>query len=1373
MLPVSGPRIKSIRSLGGGATSRVVLAEREGTSCVVKVGRDPGLRPRFADEAERLCLVDSPWVPPLLDVTALTQDISIFGERCERGAPVLVFPWEEGETLSSVAAARSPEARRALALEVARDIGGALADLHAVGSAHGDIKPQNILLTPQGLRLIDFGLSGDASVEAASGGTRRYLAPEVLTGETSGDARRRDLFALGVVLAELLVPSWASVEQSLGELAAGDALADVARALLERAAGARPSAGWVAARGAALSDGAASSLVLQSGERAVRRAYRLARRRELLEAARASSYELGVGPVARASLAPALETLAKVRALRGQAASSTVTLRDLDALGRARFLVALVGVAASAWPEPPLATDDELLSRAFDAVRSRSPRTLGYLDFELPGSARAARALPADALGLALALREPSVSESSVDAAEQLVRTGAAPEALRFELVRVLRLRGELGRALALLEGQPAPEAQVELAELWRRTGEQARAFALAERLIDAPDEVQARAAALRGRLALDAGRFDEAERQLAGQSDTPQLAECQALLALGRGNPAEAVRHAERARLLARTDEQRARAEALFGMHAHALGESEAALGAFRRSREFAARAGALVEEATYATGVAAAAANLGELGEALEAARRALLLFECLGRAADAARALLSIAAAYAAAGAVLDARQAAEDAAQRGRASGDRRCRAYAHLVLCDVSRSDAEALEHVERARGLLQADEDDELRCLARSLAHGGRPSTATGDALARRQQGAIDARLEWWGARAQALAESAEGELGEVVLSELKALSRSRSPVAVRGPALAAAARLAARLGDGAAARHFTEAVADAARELLRRAPDELRPSLLALPWLSRTQEAPSGSGLFTPEQLADVEALVRALGHRERLRPLLDQVLDALVLWTGVERGLLLLRAPNGKLRARAARNIGKADLSGVQLELSTTLAERALADGRPVVAVDAAGDLPEVHDSVHALKLRSVLAVPLLARGEPLGVVYLDDRVRRGAFGARELSWVRLVATLAALAIADARDQLLLRRAARRAERAKLRLDAELSRREAELEVAERELSRVRDASETRYSYAAIVGKSEAVRGMLKLVDRVTATDVPVLLLGESGSGKELVARAIHENGARARAPFVSENCAAIPEPLLESALFGHVRGAFTGAQRARAGLFEVADRGTLFLDEIGEMSLSMQSKLLRSLQSGEVRPVGSENVRQVDVRVIAATHRDLQALVAAGKFREDLLYRLDVISVRVPPLRERFGDVALLLQHFIALHARGRKVTVEPAALQALSAFAWPGNVRQLENEVRRALVLVDDTIRLEDLTPDIAGSARPARGGDEFDLRGRVDALEADLVRAALRKTAGNQTRAAELLGLSRFGLQKMMKRLEIRQERGDH
>ncbi|MCC6558454.1 MAG: sigma 54-interacting transcriptional regulator, partial [Polyangiaceae bacterium] len=247
--------------------------------------------------------------------------------------------------------------------------------------------------------------------------------------------------------------------------------------------------------------------------------------------------------------------------------------------------------------------------------------------------------------------------------------------------------------------------------------------------------------------------------------------------------------------------------------------------------------------------------------------------------------------------------------------------------------------------------------------------------------------------------------------------------------------------------------------------------------------------------------------------------------------------------------------------------------------------------------------------------------------------------------------------------------------------------------------------------------------------------------------------------------ENCGAIPEGLLESALFGHVRGAFTGADRPRAGLFEVADRGTLFLDEIGEMTLPMQTKLLRVLEDGVLRPVGSERARKVDVRVIAATHRDLDAMVRAHTFREDLSYRLNIITIRVPPLRERAGDVPLIVRHLIKKHG-GAEVRVTRAAMDRLTAFAWPGNIRQLENEVRRAIVLSDGTIDLEHLSPEIvrSGAAPPRDLG--LNVRARIDALETDLVREALERTRGNQTQAAKLLGLSRFGLQKMIKRLGI-------
>ncbi|MBM4363609.1 MAG: sigma 54-interacting transcriptional regulator, partial [Deltaproteobacteria bacterium] len=330
-----------------------------------------------------------------------------------------------------------------------------------------------------------------------------------------------------------------------------------------------------------------------------------------------------------------------------------------------------------------------------------------------------------------------------------------------------------------------------------------------------------------------------------------------------------------------------------------------------------------------------------------------------------------------------------------------------------------------------------------------------------------------------------------------------------------------------------------------------------------------------------------------------------------------------------------------------------------------------------------------------------------------------------------------------------------------------EARREVAAAELARVRAGRATRYPYDEIVGDSPRVRALLALLDRVVPTDVPVLVTGESGTGKELVARALHHHGPRANGPFVSENCAAIPEPLLESVLFGHLRGAFTGATHHRVGLFEAASGGTLFLDEIGEMPISMQAKLLRVLSTGRVRPVGGERERAVDVRIVTATHRDLRERVAAGAFRQDLLYRLDVLRLEVPALRERPEDIPVLVRHFLALHAAGRDVVPTPRALALLARFPFPGNVRQLENELRRALVLADRFVDAEHLSPEIrAASGEPLPEEAPLDLRARTAALELDLVRRALEECQGNQTRAARALGVSRFGLQKMIRRLGL-------
>ena len=249
-------------------------------------------------------------------------------------------------------------------------------------------------------------------------------------------------------------------------------------------------------------------------------------------------------------------------------------------------------------------------------------------------------------------------------------------------------------------------------------------------------------------------------------------------------------------------------------------------------------------------------------------------------------------------------------------------------------------------------------------------------------------------------------------------------------------------------------------------------------------------------------------------------------------------------------------------------------------------------------------------------------------------------------------------------------------------------------------------------MIGESDAMQRVFERIERVADADVPVLIQGETGTGKELVAQAMHDRSRRARGPFVAVNCAAVPPNLLESELFGHVRGAFTDAVRDRAGHFVEADGGTLFLDEIGDMPLQMQAKLLRVLQEGEVRPVGGSKTVRVDVRVVAATHRDLAAMCREGGFREDLYFRLAVVEVALPPLRERGGDAALIATQLVDRLARdvGRPApSLSPAALRALAAWRWPGNVRELENELRRAIALGGERLEPEDFSEAIAAGA----------------------------------------------------------------
>jgi DNA-binding NtrC family response regulator len=316
-------------------------------------------------------------------------------------------------------------------------------------------------------------------------------------------------------------------------------------------------------------------------------------------------------------------------------------------------------------------------------------------------------------------------------------------------------------------------------------------------------------------------------------------------------------------------------------------------------------------------------------------------------------------------------------------------------------------------------------------------------------------------------------------------------------------------------------------------------------------------------------------------------------------------------------------------------------------------------------------------------------------------------------------------------------------------------------------------RYRFEGLIGKSPAMKRLFQLLETITATNSTILITGETGTGKEVVARAIHHNGPRRAQRFVALNCSAIPETLLEAELFGHVRGAFTGAVGNRQGRFEQAHKGTLFLDEVGTMSPALQMKLLRALQEREFERVGDSHTIKVDVRVIAATNSDLTRMVADGQFREDLYYRLNVIPVQLPPLRDRRDDIPLLAQHFLdKFRSEGRAVTISQEAMRRLMAYLWPGNVRQLENAIERAVAFGSSRgqIDVEDLPPEIAretptaAAASIALPEEGLDLDAIVADIERDLILRSLQRTGGNKGQAARLLHLKRTTLVEKLKRI---------
>lgn len=324
-------------------------------------------------------------------------------------------------------------------------------------------------------------------------------------------------------------------------------------------------------------------------------------------------------------------------------------------------------------------------------------------------------------------------------------------------------------------------------------------------------------------------------------------------------------------------------------------------------------------------------------------------------------------------------------------------------------------------------------------------------------------------------------------------------------------------------------------------------------------------------------------------------------------------------------------------------------------------------------------------------------------------------------------------------------------------------------KENQQLKQVLERQQHQPLLVGESPQMAELARLIQRVAGTDKPVLIQGESGTGKELVVREIYRQSPRADKPLVVVNCAAVPETLLESEFFGHEKGSFTGATGAKPGLFEVADGGTLFIDEIGEMAPTLQAKLLRVLEDGSLRRIGSIKERRVNVRILAATNRNLQTEAAAGRFREDLYYRLNVLALSLPALRERSSDIRLLVRHFL-----GRDWQIAPRALEALEAFSWPGNVRQLINVLERAKVMSDDqTIEYEDLPAEIVDQASKLSLSPTLDSDDKEPEKLADLQRShvleVLRREHGNKARASRALGIARRSLYRLMDKYDLHQQ----
>lgn len=473
---------------------------------------------------------------------------------------------------------------------------------------------------------------------------------------------------------------------------------------------------------------------------------------------------------------------------------------------------------------------------------------------------------------------------------------------------------------------------------------------------------------------------------------------------------------------------------------------------------------------------------------------------------------------------------------------------------------------------------------------------------------------------------------------------------------------------------------------------------------------------------------------ITRAINSILEPGPLLERVLESAMGHLNAERGFVLIadQSVPGGYSVAAARNFGTAQTSQ-DFAASSSVVRNVLSGGQPVLTYDALTDERfEASVSIITQKILSIICIPLQSASRTTGAVYLDSSVSRKAFTEESMKFLAVFGHLAAIALDNAQRYTRL----------------------------QTENRRLQAAVERAHGFTDAVGESGKWKRVLERVERVLDVDVPVLITGESGTGKELIAHTIHDHGTRREQPFVAVNCSAIPEQLLESEMFGHTRGAFTGASSDKKGLVEVAEGGTLFLDEVGDLPPLLQAKMLRLLQGREYRRVGDTKNRTADIRIIAATNRRLDEDVKSGRIREDLYFRLNVIEIHLPPLRERKEDIPLLANYFLCRAAEQYRRPVDsihPEAMHVLLANNWKGNARELQNAIDRAVVLCHGTqLTRKDFVLDDLGAPEgqtvPTTLAD----------FERQIIEMTLLEMGGNRTRTAERLGVSLRWLQYRLK-----------